>query len=254
MATDPVREEPELDVVEIWAKRAIAYAHHEGHWIDLRRGETREKHAEYLRFKERYEGWSTALIYWYLVEINKRGEVWRHLSIACSQSDLGSLEAETIDARIVQLKGALIELFEPIVRLFFPTSKKVATHFHVDKPVPVGDPTTRQVSFRIPLEFHFMVPWSVGDGPVVWPEEKRKNIATCDPRILGWKPGSELPSHSPQDFPFKVHLVLAWRFGRWAIMYCHDGAWYLEGQNPSLDPSPHAPQWWRELPEPPETL
>lgn len=237
MTTDDVR----LDPIEVWARSARDYAHLEANWIDYRLGETPERHADALRYKYRLPNWATALTFWYTVDVTPQGEVWKHLSIGCSQQDLGASDAETMRAQVNASKEHLLELFTPIVRMFFPLSTKVATHFDVKAPIPVAGPD-RQVSFRVPMTFHFLVPWSEGKGPVKFEPEEVRNVATTDPRRLGWRPGAEPPDSS--------RWVLAW-LGAEALFTVasfdtDDQTWDDGEQRVEV-------LWWRELPVPPVT-
>lgn len=241
-----------LDPIEVWAKTARDYAHMEANWIDHRSdappSSLTEPHAEVLRYKYRLEGWTTALTIWYTVDITPRGEVWRHLSISCSQSHLGAIQAEQLQSEINASKKLLLELFEPTVRMFFPMSMKIATKFDVSTPVPVADPRLNQVTFRVPMTFHFLVPWSdKGSGPVTFEPEERKNVATTDPRILGWRlMADEPPDHDDQ--------VLVWSPGhgfsiaRYTLVSQGDdtplGLWVFDM---SKFPVPPAGSWWKKL-------
>jgi hypothetical protein len=239
-----------LDPLELWAGKARDYAHQEANWVDFRLGETPQKHADMLRYKYRLQGWTTALTFWYTVDVTPDGSVWRHLSIACSQSDLGAQSAEEMQGQVNTYKQELLELFTPMVRMFYPLSTKVATRFDVGQPVPVSHPETNQVSFRVPMTFHFLVPWTADgkEGPVKLEEHERRNVATTDPRVLGWRPGSEEPDN---DRP----VLGWWDEGRFYCATLTTGGlsefrvWVLQGLD-VRDPA-KPPTWWRELPEPP---
>lgn len=170
------------DWVGAFAERAREFAHEEEHWIDIRLGETPEKYKDHLKYKLRLEGWTTAITMWYTVDQVFDGGVWKHLSMQVSQY-MDKESAATIRAQMNTYKATFLELFDPIVRAFFPMNLEVATKWDIADPIPVANPETKQITFRVPMTFHFLVPFE-GDlkpTPMV-------NVAT-DTEPVKLKPG-----------------------------------------------------------------
>lgn len=237
----PPTTDPVLEPLESFAKRAREYAHDPRNWIDYRLPNADLNiHAEHLRFKLRLQGWSTALTFWYTVETNPKGETWRHLSIQCSQNDMAQVDAEILRQQIQEYKAGLLDVLSPTVSLFFPLQDEVAIRFDVGQPIPVQNPETRQVLLRVPMTFHFFVPWTNGEKAEGLERfsSDGKNVATGDPRLSGWRPGSE--------YPDTARPVLAWTaahgFAIWEVLTDL-------GEGPGYYHEP--PDWWHELPEPP---
>ena len=142
------------DWIGSWASKAKDYAHKPENYVT--RGDSLEPHREHLRYKIRLEGWLSAMIFWYSVERDPQGRLWRHLSIQQSVHTIDPLEAIT-QADVNANKAEFLHQYTPIVKLVFPLHECVESAVQVHAPIPVGNPDTRQMTYRTPIVVHFLV-------------------------------------------------------------------------------------------------
>lgn len=137
-----------------WAEKAKDYAHVRDHFV--KRGESPEPHREHLRYKLRLEGWASAMTFWYYVEQDPQGRLWRHLEIQQSVSTADPHEAIS-QSDVNAHKAEFLGQYTPIVKLFYPLHEGVEAGVEVHAVRPVHNPETRQVVFRTPIVAHFLV-------------------------------------------------------------------------------------------------
>lgn len=128
------------------------FAHDTEHYIFVDEGQSAELlHPAHLVWRQRVEGWETQVKVVYSVDVSK-GRAWRHLSVQIS------VPGVLTQAELRANPAPLLELYEPIVKLFLPFQDQVAYRVQVSPPVPVVDPRDqdRQLTFRTPVTMHFL--------------------------------------------------------------------------------------------------
>jgi hypothetical protein len=146
-----------------FAERAKDYAHKPENFI--RPQDSLDSHREHLRYALRLDGWPSKIVFWYTVDARPDSTLWRHLSIQMSIQTLDP--DECIDqGQLNEHKRQILEQFTPVVKLFFPLHEQFHVVARAHEVRPILNPATRQMSYRTPLSFDFLVRHDTTEGMI----------------------------------------------------------------------------------------
>ena len=148
-------------VLEVEARRMVAFAHLPEHYLRPDAGESPGRtYPAHLVTRLKLPNWETQVRFEYSVDV-RNGRGVRHLSVQLSVP--GHLTQGEVNAAA----PSLLPLFDAGVRMFFPLVDNIRYQIVAAAPIPVVDarqaPRDRNVHHRTPVTFHFLVDHGVVD-------------------------------------------------------------------------------------------
>lgn len=147
--------------LELRAKEMVAFAHDPDHYLRPLLGQSPDRtYPAFMVYRLKLPNWETAVKFSYSVDV-REGRGVRHLSVQVS------VPGFLTQGEVTSSAPALLELLDAPVRMFFPLVDDLRYHVTALAPVPIVDARVaakdRNVHYRTPVAFHFLVDHGVVD-------------------------------------------------------------------------------------------